>query len=160
MKKLLIGFVSLLTAVVLVSAPSAQAVTQNERNGCKKDNYVYSYKYPLHLGDASHKEIGYLMIKRRVSPSDNDNWRWCAIAKFGKKIKGTKHRAMIRIGSRDQGSTSNPVTWYYKNQGRFKYFAGGVALTPGNGRCPVVEGYIHYQGNKYARIANGNLPCN
>ncbi|MCA9327995.1 hypothetical protein KDA14_05690 [Candidatus Saccharibacteria bacterium] len=160
MKKLVVVFISVLTAVVLASAPSAHAITDNERNGCKKDDYVVRYKYPLHLGDASHKEIGYLLFKRRVSPSDSDNWRWCAIVKFGKEIKGTKHRAMIRIGSRDQGNTGNLVTWYYKNQGHFKYYAGGVALTPGNGRCPVIEGWILYQGNQYARIANGNLPCN
>lgn len=148
------------TAAIALEA-GCSGCSEAELLGCQSDGYTTVGTYPLRDAQGDDRNgIGYLHVLKRQSPSDPSNTRWCVMTKHGSTTYGEKLYTYVRIGSRDQGSTSNTITWYYSDGGDFATFAGGVALTPGEGRCPVFYGKIVRNGNTFQRTLNGSFTCN
>jgi hypothetical protein len=163
------ALVGLLAALgVAVAESPAQAVetgcsgcNASELQGCETSGYTTVGNYPLNgpAGNARN-DIGYIQVLKRPSPSDPSKTRWCILTWHGSVTWKYNVYTYEKIGSRDQGSTSNPITWYYSDGGNFSTVAGGVALTPGTGRCPTFYGRIDWNGTTYSRTLNGGFACN
>lgn len=159
MKKIAIAFLAALAMVVglvvVGFSTTASATTDAEKAGCGGYSTTAYANYAVQRSGVSYPQHGnvYIYVK-----TVNGNKRYCAIGKFD-----TTTQATIKIGTRQQGDTSNPVTYNsssdYTDSGTFSSYAGGVALTPSDGRCAAVKLTVTKGGYTYVRFLTYNL-CN
>ncbi|MEP6710174.1 MAG: hypothetical protein ABJA64_00455 [Candidatus Saccharibacteria bacterium] len=145
-----VGAIALAFALVFVSS-AAHATTAAEKAGCGGYSTLAYANYAVQYGGVSYPQYGNLYIyKKKV----DGNWRFCAVG-----LVDTKTVASIKIGTRKQGDTSNPVTYYYSDSGTVSSYIGGVALTPSDGRCAAVKLTVTKNSRSYTRFLTYNM-CN
>ena len=146
-----VGATTLASAILFVGS-AAHATTDAEEAGCGGYSTLAYANYAVQYGGVSYPQYGNVYIYKKKN--SDGNWRFCAIGKVS-----TSTSATIKIGTRAQGDTSNPVTWYYTDSGTFSSYAGGVALTPSDGRCAAVKFSVVRSGRTYTRFLTYNM-CN
>lgn len=152
----LVATVPLTTGSAAASGPYGNA-SEAERLGCQSDGYRTIQSWDLRRGGERRPGIGATQILNRPSPSDNSDVRVCAMTKHGSRTYGDRYFTKVMVGSEDKGGGDR--VWYYYDEGRYPTFAGGRAITPGNGRCAVVRGIMVVNGKKFAvTVTQNNVP--
>jgi hypothetical protein len=148
---------TLKAAVLLVTLAAALAVivpspalasgplgstSDAEKMGCLGTGYDQgngSSKSVRYGGDA-YQGIGYVQFRTRVSPSNPDNIRVCAVTWHGTTTWDKYRVTSVEVGSQPKGGGTQDL--YFYDSANYKRYTEGRAITPGSGRCAVIHATI------------------
>lgn len=140
---LLIAVVAAIVAVIVPSPALASgdlgSTSDAERQGCLGTAYDQGNggTWALRYGGDAYQNIGYVQIRTRVSPSDPNKRRVCAVTWHGTSTWDKYRITAVEVGSQPKGGGTQDL--YFWDKANYKRYTEGRAITPGSGRCAVVH---------------------